>query len=202
MSENKIQVSVSGTVDGYMVALQTEVTSNEVVASVADLIKQLKSQGATGVRQLGQSDQNDDSDASPPIQKLATELDIDGNALKPHVGFKGSTVQIIKASQLMVTDALTMIILSIEKGLGQASLSLDEMQGLIELNGVKYEYPTTTAIFNLKKVGYINGTLYDQERRLSLTHKGEENARKAFKALMGGTAPMRKVKTQKKRTRR
>lgn len=196
MNESKIQVSVSGTVDGYMVTLQTEVTSSEVVGSLTDLLKQLKDYGATEVKRLKPSD--DDSGVSKPIQKLATELEIDESDLKPFVGFKGSTAQITKASQLMVTDALTMIILSIEKGLGQASLSLDEMQALIDLNGVKYEYPTTTAIFNLKKVGYINGSLYDQERRLSLTPKGEDNARKAFKALIGGTAPKRSMRSRKK----
>jgi len=199
MGANTIQVSVSGTVDGFMVTLQTDAAPNEAVSSLQDLIKQLKEYGATGVKELKEVDYRDETEMTKPMQKLARELDVDEQFLRPLVGFKGNTVQITKASQLMVTDALTMIMFSVEKGLGQASLSLDEMQGLIDLNGVKYEYPTTTAIFNLKKVGYINGSLYDQERRLSLTHKGEENARKAFKALIQGTAPKRKVKTRKKR---
>jgi len=203
MSENKIEISVMGLVEGYAVTLRMEVLPDRVAESLGNLLNQLRDQGGTAVQthtETGRQEREQTADG--PINRLAAELEMAGSALKTHVGFKDKTVQITKASQIMVTDALTMIIFSVEKGLGQPSLTVEDMQNLIGLNGVKYEYPTTTAIFNLKKAGYINASLYDQEQKLSLTPRGENNARKAFKALIEGAAPKRKIRARSKKSKK
>jgi hypothetical protein len=196
MTGEKIEISVAGMVAGYEVTLQTQTSADNVADSIQELIKVLKSQGATQVKFEEKGVPPADSDM--PLQRLAGELDIDAATLKNYVGFKDRTVQLRKASQIMLADALTMLIFSVEKGLQESSLSLNEFENLISMNGIKFEYPTTTAIFNLKNVGYLNAKLYDEEKKLSLAPKGEDNARKAFGALIQGVSPKRKVRKRKK----
>lgn len=194
MSERTIKLEITGQFRGFQTTLlldSTQTTLSDDIKLLASLLEQ----GETGF--AGKV-------SFPPslledtITRLAKELDSDPSTLKPLIGYKDGMVQIAKASQLQLTDALCMLLFAHEKGFSESATVFEHFESLVRQNGIKLNYPLSTAIFDLKKRNYINAKLYEEEKKLSLSHLGEENARSAFKDYVAGKGARRLARVPKK----
>ena len=193
MSEKAIRVEIAGKIRGFQATLSLETTENLLSGDVAMLTNLFEKAGATGIKEEEMIITSDE-----PISRLISELDVDPSDLKRLVGYKEGMVQISKASQLQVTDAMCMLLYAYEKGYGESSIAFEQFGSLVKQNGIKLTYPLTTGIFNLKKSGYIDGKLYDDEKKISLSPQGERNAISAFKDYIAGKGVKRTPRVSKK----
>lgn len=195
MSGGHVNVSVSGLIRGFEVILTSDTTGENVSETISHLISNLEQMGAKAVEHVGKENPPSSGTDTSAVRRLASELSLDQETLRSFVDFKDGMVQITKASQLKIADALTMLLYSMEKGYSQPSITVEQFEGLITMNGIKFSYPTTTAIFNMRNSEYLNANLYEKEKKLSLTPKGETNASRAFKQLMEGVIVKRKMRS-------
>jgi hypothetical protein len=194
MSEKTLRLEISGKIGGFRAALSLESTESSLSDDVKLLASLLGKAGAIGI-----TDEEKIIKPNEPIKRLAGELDADSSDLQRMVGYKEGMVQITKASQLQVTDALCMLLYAYEKGYGESAIAFEQFESLIKQNGIKLAYPLTTAIFSLlKSPNYINSKLYDEEKKISLSPQGEGNARSAFKNYISGKGAKRTPRVAKK----
>jgi hypothetical protein len=194
MSEKTMRLEISGKIRGYRATLALDTTETSLGGDVMLLTNLLEKSEAIGVKE-----QEKETPSGEPVKRLASELDIDSSDLQRLVGYKEGMVQIVKASQLQVTDALCMLLYAYEKGYGESAIAFEQFESLIKQNGIKLAYPLTTAIFSLlKSRNYINGKLYDEEKKISLSPQGDENARSGFKNYIAGKGAKRTPRVPKK----
>jgi hypothetical protein len=194
MSEKSIRVEITGKIRGFQATLSLDTTENLLSGDVVMLTNLFEKAGAIGIKEEERIITSDE-----PISRLASELDIDSSDLKRLVGYKEGMVQIVKASQLQVTDALCMLLYAYEKGYGESAIAFEQFESLIKQNGIKLAYPLTTAIFSLlKSRNYINSKLYDEEKKISLSPQGDENARSSFRNYIAGKGAKRTPRAPKK----
>jgi hypothetical protein len=193
MSDRAINVEIGGQIRGFQVTLSlgtTKASLNDDIQLLTSLLEEAGVRSSEKEKQIPLTDE--------PIKRLASELDIEPLGLQHMVGYKEGMVQVTKASQLQVTDAMCMLLYAFEKGYGESGIALEQFESLIKQNGIKLTYPLTTGIFNLKKGGYINAKLYDEEKKLSLSPQGEKNAISAFKDYITGKGVKRTPRAIKK----
>ena len=195
MSEKNIKLEITGQIKGFRTTLSLETMETSLSHDIKLLINLLEKAGASPAP-------TEEPSPAPvkdePIKQLASEVDADPSTLRSLIGYKEGMVQISKASQLQVTDAMCMLLYAYEKGFGESAIAFEQFESLVRQNGIKFTYPLTTGIFNLKKSGYINGKLYDEEKKLSLSPQGEENARSAFKDYIAGKGTRRTSRVSKR----
>lgn len=194
MSEKTMKLEITGKIRGYHATVSLDTTERSLSDDVMLLTNLFEKTGAIGIKGEERIITSDE-----PISRLASELDIDSSDLKRLVGYKEGMVQIVKASQLQVTDALCMLLYAYEKGYGESAIVFEQFESLIKQNGIKLAYPLTTAIFSLlKSRNYINGKLYDEEKKISLSPQGDENARSGFSNYIAGKGAKRTPRVPKK----
>jgi hypothetical protein len=194
MSEKTMRLEISGKIRGYQATLSLDTTEASLSGDVMLLTNLLEKSGAIGIKEEEKRILSDE-----PIKRLASELDVDSSDLQRLVGYKEGMVQITRASQLQVTDAMCMLLCAYEKGYGESAIAFEQFDSLIKQNGIKLAYPLTTAIFSLlNSRNYINQKLYDEEKKISLSPQGEENARSAFKDYITGKGAKRTPRIPKK----
>lgn len=193
MSEKQIKLEITGQMKGFGVTLSLETNETLLSDEIKLLISHLEKLGASPTLKEEETQFTGES-----IKQLAGELDADPSILRSLIGYKEGMVQIGKASQLQVTDAMCMLLYAYEKGFGESTIAFEQFDSLVKQNGIKLTYPLTTGIFNLKKSGYINGKLYDDEKKLSLSPQGEDNAISAFKNYIAGKGVKRTKRVIKK----
>lgn len=193
MSEKNIKLEITGQIKGFRTTLSLETMETSLSHDIKLLINLLEKAGASPAPTEEPSPVKDE-----PIKQLASEVDADPSTLRSLIGYKEGMIQISKASQLQVTDAMCMLLYAYEKGFGESAIAFEQFESLVRQNGIKFTYPLTTGIFNLKKSGYINGKLYDEEKKLSLSPQGEENARSAFKDYIAGKGTRRTSRVSKR----
>jgi hypothetical protein len=193
MSDRAINLEIGGQIRGFQVTLSlgtTKTSLNDDVQFLAGLLEEAGARSPEKEKQVTLTDE--------PLKRLASELDLDPSNLQRLVGYKEGMVQITKASQLQVTDAMCMLLCAYEKGYGESAIAFEQFGSLVKQNGIKLTYPLTTGIFNLKKSGYIDGKLYDDEKKISLSPQGEKNAISAFKDYIAGKGVKRTPRVSKR----
>lgn len=193
MSEKQIRLEITGQIKGFRATLSLETDETLLSNEIKLLISLLEKAGASPPPTEEQT-----LLIREPIKQLAGELDVDPSILRSLIGYKEGMVQIGKTSQLQVTDAMCMLLYAYEKGFAESTIAFEQFDSLVKQNGIKLTYPLTTGIFNLKKSGYINGKLYDDEKKLSLSPQGEKNAISAFKDYIAGKGAKRTPRIPKK----
>lgn len=193
MGTRTIKLEITGQVKGFRTTLSIETDETSVSDELSLLIGLLEKAGASPTP-------TEEITTTPgePIKRLASELGVDPANLRSLIGFKEGMVQISQASQLQVADAMCMLLYAYEKGIGESAIAFEQFESLVKQNGIKLTYPLTTGIFNLKQAGYINGSLYESEKKLSLSPKGERNAISAFEDYLSGKSAKRAPRAPKK----
>jgi len=193
MGDKQIKIEIAGQIKGFRTTLSLETNETLLSDEIKLLIGHLEKAGASPTLKEQETQFTGDS-----IKKLAGELDVDPSILRSLIGYREGMVQIGKASQLQVTDAICMLLYSYEKGFGESAIAFEQFESLVKQNGIKLTYPLTTGIFNLKKSGYIDGKLYDDEKKISLSPQGEKNAISAFKDYIAGKGVKRTPRFSKR----
>lgn len=193
MSARPIKLEITGQVRGFKTTLSIETTEASVTDELVFLTGLLEKAGATPAPL-----EETPAIQGEPVKRLASELDVDPANLRSLIGFKGGMVQISQASQLKVTDAMCMLLYAYEKGVGESAIAFEQFESLVKQNGIKLSYPLTTGVFNLKQGGHIDRKLYDEEKKISLSPRGEKNAISAFKDYIAGKGAKQATRISKK----
>jgi len=193
MSERPINLRITGQIKGFQIALSLETAKESLKNDTQFLIGLIEEVGA-----LPFKTEEKILLTEGPLERLEKELNVDKSTLRSIIGYKEGMVQIARASQLQVADAMCMLLFAYEKGFNESAIAFDQFDSLVKQNGIKLTYPLTTGIFNLKKGGYINAKLYDEEKQISLSPKGDEKAISAFKDYIAGKEAKRTPRVSKK----
>ncbi|HZT69930.1 MAG TPA: hypothetical protein VFC10_09345 [Terriglobia bacterium] len=183
-----VTVQVRGRQAGFDVAITIQLSRDKFKDALSSLLNDLKEAGLE--TSLGEEEHGDKGkverreEADGPYERLARELEVTIQQLRHIVGIKGETIQLYKASQFKIADAVCFICFVYEKGLGRASMPYETLVALVEASQIKMKTPVSAMCFNLRKEGYLQKRPYDENRTIVLSPEGEEKARRFANGLV------------------
>lgn len=128
------------------------------------------------------------SAADDPASRLELCADLPGGSLgeKNILAFKDNVPQLLKPNSFDKTvDAVLVLLLAVESGLGNTSIDFDSFKGLYDSQNIKTGSPLSMLLTNLRNAGYLDKKVYAADRTLRLTAKGDKKAREVLKELVG-----------------
>lgn len=201
-SATQVQVSVRARIAGCEVSLTMTVPEAHTKDKLKQLIEGLSELGvepiepARGADRTGSTAESEGDDSDDPVSRVAREAELDTGVARKLLGIKGDSVQLFRAGQYSLSDAICILCFTYEKGLGQQSMSYDAFSSLLSANQIKSKTPLSTLCFNLVRDGRIDKRSYDNGRNIVLSSAGEQQAIDALKAAASGER-----KTAKKRAK-
>jgi hypothetical protein len=198
------RISVKARVAGCEVSVDVSAPIESFKDSLKQVLGQLTEIGVEPIPVVppGQREVPEETpDADGPVAALARELDLTDSDLRKVLGVKGDSIQLYRAGQYSVADAVCVIGLAYEKGLGHAGMPFDAFSSLVAANHIKTKTPLRTLCFNLIRDGRVDKKSYEDGGLVVLTPAGEQQAARAIKAVVGGERPARRAsrKARKKR---
>ncbi len=175
------------------------------VASVGDikqLIADLRAEGhkpVSDVQSPKKGQQVDDHkklDSHSPLSKIELRAGIVEGQLSGQsiLAIKADLPQLLRPNSFKsTTDALLALLFSIESALGRQSIPYDDFKTIFQSQGIKSGSPLPLLLSNLKLDNYINKKLYDSDREISLSPKGDKKAAEVLRALVGGASSVGKT---------
>ncbi|NUQ83465.1 MAG: hypothetical protein HUU11_02020 [Anaerolineales bacterium] len=134
---------------------------------------------------FSQPDSNEDPNS---ILELRAELPQGSLLTKKVLAFKNSVPQLLRTGLYgNVTEAILVLLYAIETGLKSPSISYDSFKPLYEGQGLKSGSSLPMLLNNLKNTGYIDKKLYDGDRTLSLSPKGNQKAIEVLKSIVNSS---------------
>lgn len=191
--ENKIKLKELHVTIQEGVVLKIDVSSIEDVKEALD---QLTKADFIKIADAGGAQKNDKAGAAPPppptpagddpISAIETRAELAKGALtaKNILAIKDGIPQLLKPNSFdNVTDALLVLLFATEITLKNAKMEYDALKSLYEGQGIKSGSSFALLLNNLKNAQYIDKKLYDTNRTISLTAKGEKSAIDILKRL-------------------
>lgn len=100
------------------------------------------------------------------------------------IAFKDKIPQLLRPNIFSnVTEAMLVLLFSVESGLQTSKVNYDSFKGLFEAQNIKSGSPMRMLLTNLRNSGYLNKKAYSEDKSLSLTAKGESKAIEVLKSL-------------------
>ena len=124
-----------------------------------------------------------------PASRIEVNAGIPKGSLtrKSIVAFKDDVPQLLRPSAFgTVTEAVLVLLHSVETGLRNQEVEYDSFKGLFEQQNVKSGTPLSMLMTNLRNSGYLDKNAYKNGRRLRLTAKGDKQAMEILKRLTEG----------------
>jgi len=188
-----VTIQLRGSHTKYEVLVSQEVARGEFKAALLSLLSDLSDTGVEPVRLSGEHEQHKRKSETEiehpddPHNRLARELDVSAEQVKRIVGIKGESIQLYKASQFKIADAVCFICFAYEKALGHPSMPYEVLTRLLEASQIKMKTPASVMCFNMINDGYFQKRPYDEARNIVLESKGEGKARDFAKQLADGS---------------
>ena len=204
VKSSQVTIQIRGRYTNYEVLVSLQVPREKLKETIAELAGDLREAGIGAIR-ADRSDEREEREESPPAgtdtpyDRLARELEADAASLRKLVGIKGDSIQLYKASQFKIADAVCFICFAYEKALGHASMPYEVLTTLLQASQIKMKTPASVMCFNLINDGYFQRKPYDDERKIVLEAKGEQKARIFARQLTGGSYQLKEPRKSGKK---
>jgi len=199
-----VTVQLRGSHAGYDVVVTHHVPRGEFRQALLSLLKDLSEAGIAPARPEDEGEGRKEKagpipqETDDPYHALAREFDVGADQVRRIVGIKGDSVQLYKASQFKIADAVCLICFAYEKALGHSSMSYDVLTRLLETSQIKMKTPTSVMCFNMINDGYFQKRAYDEARNVVLESKGERKAREFVQQLLAGSYRAKEARARAK----
>lgn len=167
------------------IPLQNGVTLR-VEVDTMDGLKSLLADLSSAKFQIGGAPPPPPSLGDDPISRLETKAALSSGSIAKAkiVAFKDNVPQLLRPNIFSnVTDALLVLLFSVETGLATSKIDYEAFKGLYEAQNIKSGSPMGMLLSNLRVSNYLDKSIYSADKSLSLTAKGEEKAIEVIKSL-------------------
>lgn len=174
------------------VLLVVEVSSIADVKAALDQLKDEELLSAFPPPPKGKHDKPDKRDTDEPASIIELSADIPANSLSDNnvLAFKNGVPQLIRPNMFgSVTEAVLVLLYSVEVGLKNNTIAFDSFKQLYDGQSIKAGSPLPMLITNLKNSGYIDRRTYDTSRNLTLSPKGAKKAVAVIKEAVKNSSP-------------
>lgn len=159
--------------------------------ALSGLLADLKDNGiAPTPGKAKESEQQSEQDVPPAGDTPGSRIEVSAGipkgslAKKSIVAFKDDVPQLLRPSAFgTVTEAVLVLLHSVETGLRNQAVDYDSFKGLFEQQNVKSGTPLSMLMTNLRNSGYLDKNAYKNGRSLRLTAKGDKQAIEILKRL-------------------
>ena len=169
------------------VTLIAEVSSVAAVRALLDElgggdIKVIKHKATLKPPQYNNKEEGSDS----PAARLESKAELTGGSLgaKKVLAFKDDVPELLKANTISITDAVLILLFAVETGLRKNKIEYESFKGLYEAQNIKSGSPLAMTVTNLRNAGYLDKKVYENEKSLRLTAKGESKAIEVLKSAV------------------
>jgi hypothetical protein len=169
------------------VTLIAEVSS---VAAVRALLDELGQENIKVIKHTSSlerpGDLKGDNDSDSPVARLESKAELTSGSLgtKKVLAFKDDVPELLKPSSVSITDAVLMLLFAVETGLRKNKIDYESFKGLYEAQNIKSGSPLAMTVTNLRNAGYLDKKIYENEKSLRLTAKGESKAIEVLKSAV------------------
>ena len=125
-------------------------------------------------------DEEEQVGEADPLTILSRESEVPIEDLKFILGIKGNAIQIYRANQYRLSDAISVLLFINEKALGKPYTPYNDLPTLLEANHIKTPTPLPNVCFNLIRDGTIEKKAYEDSKQIVLTPGGEKKAVKVL----------------------
>jgi len=168
------------------VTLIAEVSS---VAAVWALLDELGSGEIKVIKHKATSkppQNNEEKDSDSPTARLESKAELTSGSLgaKKVLAFKDDVPELLKPNAISITDAVLILLFAVETGLRKNKIEYESFKGLYEAQNIKSGSPLAMTVTNLRNAGYLDKKVYENEKSLRLTAKGESKAIEVLKSAV------------------
>lgn len=129
---------------------------------------------------------HEEEDSDSPAARLESKADLTSGSLgtKKVLAFKDDVPELLKPNTISITDAVLILLFAVETGLRKNKIDYESFKGLYEAQNIKSGSPLAMTVTNLRNAGYLDKKIYENEKSLRLTAKGESKAIEVLKGAV------------------
>lgn len=137
---------------------------------------------------LGQTQIPKHDSSDTPESRIEARAGVEAGTLSSSnlVAFKDDVPQLLRPGAMSAAEALILLLFAVEAGLQTGKVDYKTFKDLYEAQNIKSGSPLTMTLTNLRNGGYLDKNVYQSDRGLRLTAKGERKAVDLLRKKKGG----------------